>query len=432
MRVLVPSSLVSGLYTCLELLLTLLATQFISVAIRAWNVKSVYDDNRKLHLRNSKLNAFFGYGLSSRRVAIVAALAFTSIIALATTGGFSIVGQSGNYYQPTTAKLLVTKASPTEQVDYSNHISPSEGRFSGTIFLLFQFVGCRRTSSPGLPLVYEYINDLQDLTSLLFRVDDTDLNQTCVTSRSDYREQVSFQETTVLLRDPVAKSDCSWDNINHETIQHGELTKVPVSQQEGCRYPVQHAWCVKLERLFCAGAITSSSTAAVGLVTSDIKQGNSTLPVEILLLKDSPTMGNLRSAAAFLSLQVDMTLTTQWALLLQKIKRDVIVEKLVGERKETEINEFLLAATLGPALLILSLTGIVAFVGWIKYIVLPKRQHFNHFSSALDILSLGLEASEFDAEHGKITHREVSIGMHETGLQLGTPQGSSNRNLAGI
>lgn len=419
MRIAVPSSLVSGVYTCLELLLTLLTTQLITFAIRAWNVKRVYADNAKLHLTSSRLDTFFGYGLSSKKVSIAAALVFTSVVGLATIGGFSIVGRTGKHYEPTLVRNLVTKAAPDEYVDYSeNHISYGGLRFSGTVFLLLQLVGCRRSSSPGPPVVYEYFNDLHDITTRLFRPEQVDLNQTCITAKSGYRQRIALQESAVAVRDRDVIANCSWEGFSPSMISQGEYAKVPVRQQDDCPYPVQEAWCLRTEGLFCAGQVTSGSTPAVVITTSERTEGDDQLRTDILLVDEPPVVENLKSVVALLGFRADITAATLWGMTLLTVKTDVSVDKFISDRKETEVNEVLLAATLGPALLILAVTGIVALVGWIKYIALPNRGDCNHFNSLWDLVSLGLDASDVDGERGRSIRQGLTIGVHENEPQF--------------
>lgn len=412
MRISIASNLVSGAYTCLELVITVVIARFITFALEAWNVKRVYDDKGKLHLTGTRLNSLTSCGLSSKKMSIVTAFVFGAVVVLSTIGGFAIVGVSREHFEPVTVKNLVTKAAPGQHVDYSKHIRFEEYLYtmSGTVWLLFQLVGCRRLSSPSEPMVYEYANDLNDLTTPLFRPETADLNQTCITTASGYKPRVALRDKAVVVQDFDAISRCEW-NVAWDNIPTREVTSVGVQQQRDCQFPVEEAWCFKTDEVFCAGEVITPagfglSTFVVHLQSGDPPSGF------ILLLDDRPAIGNLKSVAVLLALGADISPASIWYMSLLTVERDATVEKYVGDRSETEVDEVLLAATLGPALLILISTGLVALVAWAKIIILPNRRTYNRFNSSLDILSLGLTATLVDGERGLRNRQGFAIGAY--------------------
>lgn len=417
MNIPIGSNLVGGAYTCLELIITVIIARLITFVLEAWNVHRVYDEKGELHLRASRLNLLTNYGLSSRTMSLLSAFIFTSVIILSVVGGFAIVGVSHVDVEPVTVKNLVTEAPPGKHNDYSKHISHEPFLYSGTIFLLFQHVGCRRLSSPGAPVIYEYANDLADLTTPIFRPETANLNQTCITSGSGYRQRIALQEQVNMVQERDMIKNCSW-TVALDDIPVTETTRVAVQQQSECQFPVREAWCFKTESVFCAGEATAPDGYGMSTFVSDPPSGQP--QSSILLLGTRPATGNLKSVAVLLSLRADVSPQSLWWMSLLTVERDAVVEKVVGVRSATEVDEVLLFATLGPAIFIMVLTGIVGLIAWVNVILLPKRRSFNRFTCSRDILALGLSAAQEDAEQGLRTEEDLMLGIRGMEPRVGT------------
>lgn len=423
------SNIISGLYTCIEVILSVVLIRSIRLIFAWYNLKSIYNDRKIVQLSTTRLSLFTDPGLAPRKLSRASVVISLAVLALLTAGSFGIVGKSEEVIELEKVGQKVTLAEENNVVDLRMHISEdfhmSDPFLSGTILLL-SGASCQ-TKSSKKTTTFGYFNELDDLTTLKWKRNDKPRNSTCMITGSQYVPEKIFEESIERL-DSKAEIERECQHMFEAlpvitSLVPGQMTQISLPgdlSPKKCPISFLEMWCTTGHQDSCAVSVYFRKTEMYSeiLVAYNVFDDTYTLRKTTNQRTSSPASGGVLQNIAFLA-AAKMEDQLEWARYAARfrIETNAEIRKIVGMRDITHINVALVAATVGVAVFIIFFVRVAAIWGWIIYITRPGRQEYNKFNSALDAISCA--AVETFREGGCRFRKSTAVSVKVTAAGVG-------------
>lgn len=383
----VSSNLVSGLYSCFEVLLCAFLTHILSVCVACYNTKKIYEDREKLALTTNRFQHVANFGLTSKIAHRISMVIFSTVCALVTIGGFAIVGVTRTI--PEEVKYLVTRMPyddlmhTEKQMDIEKHVSLERKEVSASIMLMLQFVKCRR-GSQYFSTFYAYFynrdrwNGDLDTVSIKYYDGHFLLNDVhCLLPSSNFIHEVIAKMD--FPTDEEVPPQCKLD-FRLKERKYFIPVRTKVHQRGNCTMEVREAWCIRNETLKCSLSIKRRE--GFGVVTYD-PGGAERLSLSPVRKEVDSKM--LRSVTIVMGLRLPKPLSILTIWLGLTVQKDATVQRISREQG-TKIHTSLLVGTLVPALCVTFVACTTALICWFRSIVRHERQDYNRFNTEMELL----------------------------------------------
>ena len=342
-----------------------------------------------LRLTSTRLSLFCDPGLAPPKLARFATTAGVLVLGLTGIGGFSIIGTKVVMYETVKVRNKVV-AAKDNYIDFRDHVSEDGKLVSGTV-LLIQRSMCVRNSRGKFNL-YGMANDLADLTSVkwppgAFTSKIRGNGTSCLMSSSGFQDEVVLE-----LINPVQPSNstiCSL-NINVSDVAKNRITRLLTSAVDArnCPFQVPEVWCSNYHRLRCAGSPKYSDGFGDILIFADRGViGYDETPFRTKMRRDPEQLKSMAFLADSGVITPPRTVAVLQKMVSLRVQSNAEVKRILGKKNVTLVNVALLASTLGPAVFITFLTGLIAYRGWTIFVARAGRRGYNTFNSASDALS---------------------------------------------
>ena len=406
MQISFSANIVSGIYNVIEVVLSLCLLQFLR-AILCWhNLKTLYNERKPLRLKSTKLSLFCDPGLAPPNLLRLAITIAVVVLGLTGIGGFCIVGITVPEYETVKVRNKVV-AAKGNYIDFRDHVSEDGELVSGTVLLL-QSLTCSR-SDQETRYVYGMVNDLADLTSVKWPAGVVKSyvggkSSSCLMGNSGFEDEVILElrkslQPTNFTANSVTRCYASVRNLDVSDVAENEFTLFlretdqdgtgAVSDSDGkdCSFQVLEVWCSNYHTLRCVVLLKLLDDFQVIMLLAERGRISDNVigSVRITIRPDSEQLKSM----AFLSgiPQRPVIIPTLLKMVMLRVESNAEVKRFVGKKDVTQVDVALLASTLGPAVFITVVTGLIACGGWAIFIARPGRRGYNKFNSASDALS---------------------------------------------
>lgn len=410
MRFDISPNIANGTYTALELLVIVLISRFLTTILECWNVQRTYDAKLKPRLTTSVFELLSNHGASTKLAHTIALCLVTAVIALTTAGELAISGVTETDFRDMQVRNLVRAAQQNNRLDFSKHISFDDHRVSGSVILLKSSWYCE-SFTDGHSRVHEFFHDLEDVTTPKWDPSQHIHNTTCLVLGNNFEQKLPTISLKLENFNISFERDCGW-KVDIDNIPLRKLTKAEAITGTQCPVNILETWCFRSFGLSCIGLAQYKDM----FIFSTFQRGH---PGWYLTYSQFDLEGPLDSSilqSMAMLLEVGVSIHP-WRLLLTvqlNLERDATVKRIVGSRDETKVNVVLLTSTLGPALLLTTITGFIALFAWVNVLAIPRRLKVNRFNSPMDLLShaAGMKFGKSEFSHSR--HRAIWFGVHSS------------------
>lgn len=381
MIVSINSSLLSGLFGVLELLLTLTLIFLISRLVRFYNLYTLYHLRRPFQAHCTRLSILATSPVTSPFLSRLCTFVLLLCIILLTTTSFSITGQSETVFQ-TRKVTLLTSEDKGDILDVRRHIS-TNGSLASATFLFLSDIPCAMRNNGKVIVFKSFINILGDINEVKWPVMSTILpNYTCLSSGSAFRPQ-KFSESweqdgTVAALSVECNLNVDFEQIPTRLTGATNISPLRVSLSPNCKGRPYAMHCSTQNQGACVLSLNMSSFFTLTAVT-----GTSTLKLADFFPSMNPHLPQILSSTAYI-LDVGFTASLQRAheIARTRLIQNGDVEMAVGERRFTRVNFGLFLGTILPLLFMYVCVIAITCSGWWK--VGRSRQNYNSFAGVED------------------------------------------------
>lgn len=390
MHLKVDSAISNGVYNVLEVIIFSVFVSSLQQILRWYNLKTIYDDRRALHLYTTRFAFFSDPGLSSPFFVRVSAILIFIVLSLTTAGSFSILGEELTVYTPIQVPAKVKPSDPGHLLDFRPHISSDFSHISAALSLL-RARTCHSVDS-GAGVYYSYFStSIEDLNSLTESSSSSVTNGTCLMEDSGYRPEPTL-ETTISRKDYPAVDQCEI-NIPLNDFKAPGYHQINITQEtdlgQHCPMRFVEVWCSNLRSLYCAGSARySDGKYDVLLIHSE--RSASSEPITFLgsFTKKPVEAQGLRTIALLFDTGIEtIGVPSAYYIALHKVEKGVVY-KSDGVKNITKVNMRFLSGTLGLTIFVTFLGVVVALLGRETYVRRKGRLKYNGFCSAADARNL--------------------------------------------
>eukprot|EP00737_Agarophyton_chilense_P004201 gb/GEZJ01005166.1/.p1 GENE.gb/GEZJ01005166.1/~~gb/GEZJ01005166.1/.p1 ORF type:complete len:431 (+),score=21.72 gb/GEZJ01005166.1/:265-1557(+) len=388
------ANVVNGIYSVLEVILTLVLIRMLRILLGCHNLHTLYDARKPLHLKPTRLSVLVDIGLASHGYSICAALLGAAFIILCTAGGFAFSGTSVPVYESIQVRNKVVAATAGSYVNYREHVSPDASQVSATVLLLAE-PGC---SEPGVSktIVYGRTNELHDLESIQWPRGEKFSNYTCLWE-PEFKSEVLVTRRTRRKRISFEECDLGFKTVgvDFRKVEGKKLTQIPFSGDVSlgnCSFRITELWCSNYRTLRCAGSVRMNDEAdGYGEILYFVRPDNGDLSLAMSALRlEKAHDTELLQTMAFVSdvvLRGSQFLTPILRLAMFRVETNGTAQRFIGTRSVTEVNVTLITATFGSAMGVLVMTTTAAAVAWVWVVLLRGRRGYNAFCSNADAVA---------------------------------------------
>lgn len=387
MQIQASSNVVGGIYSLVEVVLSVLLLHFLRTIFEWHNVKTIYDERKPLRLVETRLSLFSDPGLAPRWLARVTVLILIAVVSLTSAGGFGIAGFTRESYEEVRVKSKLVPAGNGETIDFRKHVSADGGRVSGTVLLLMHHT-CVHVDTKRLAL-YGSFSDMEDVNTIKWPAQQGRLNTTCVMEDAGFEDEVVFEQA---LRGTKSTTGTECMLPRDVVLPKKQITQLVIEPQPeilDCPFKIIDAWCSNFIDWRCAGNVKYAdgySTILFFIGPSGGIQGT-VAQIGIQLYDEPFTPEVLKSVAFLADMNIHSSATSLIRMVSLSVETNGFVRKFGGNKNVTNVNVPLIAATLGTTIVTTLFIGCAALVGWFRFIVKPGRRDYNKFTSGMDALS---------------------------------------------
>lgn len=228
MLLLINSNIISGIFSALEVLLLLFATNLIFRVAHNHNLRTLYQLRRPLCIYPPFLSFCFPSPLTSSLLSRFLTFVFALSLSILTSASFSIVGESKTFYRPQEVPYLVTTAKD-DFIDYRLHITPDASLCSLTFRLCYE-ASCVSSLTNHI-ITYEKFIDLPgDIDAVKWPSKSIVVNNhTCLTPDSGFKPRKMGPGTEEDMEVSRLAMQCRPSKFNFTRISAGFTGEVNVS-----------------------------------------------------------------------------------------------------------------------------------------------------------------------------------------------------------
>eukprot|EP00178_Gracilaria_changii_P003800 TRINITY_DN1572_c0_g1_i1.p1 TRINITY_DN1572_c0_g1~~TRINITY_DN1572_c0_g1_i1.p1 ORF type:complete len:432 (+),score=56.61 TRINITY_DN1572_c0_g1_i1:481-1776(+) len=394
----VNANIVNGIYSSVEVFLTILFVCLLRILLSCHNLRTIYDTREPLQLNTAIISVFVDPGLGPPRIITFLVLLGALFTALTTAGGFSFSGATAPQYESAQVRNKVVPAAAGQYIDFRDHISSDATLISGT-FLLLQSTACVE-QEVGRVTFYALTNDIRDLHRIQWRIDELISNSTCLRRQNGFAEERLAEYSLPTRSFSLASCELRFDQVgvqNLSQVRRNDIIQIPFSEENdlgaNCSFRIVELWCSTYSTFVCVGSVRMmDETGGFGQIIYRASRDRSLIPSLTSYRGKRRDDTEVLKSMAFLS----DSITNSHSVLVRMMASSMIetnatVQRVVGERSVTNVNFVLLFWTFGTAFGLFALLGLVTSMIWLRVVWRKGRKGYNCFCSEGDALACAMQ-----------------------------------------
>lgn len=269
--------------------------------------------------------------------------------------------------------MMVGRASTENAIDFSKHISTDFSRtvnVSGTFLLIRDALGCAQSSNM-IRSQFSAINEIDDLNSVKWPIENGFQNSTCVVEDFGLKKRVAFRES--IWKEVPDLSRCY---ANIEVVRGNKVTRADANLNGTCPCDLLEVWCFpKYPSFPCFGLLKFlQGFSIIKIRTRTAVTSNYPLQMADLdhyFWAEKPPHTFVPSIALLADAMIGYSGEQGRRMAWLTVYENIEIEQLDDDIQETEVNLVLLFSTLGLSLALTILFSAASVLSWVQYILKP-------------------------------------------------------------